>query len=244
MAILEVCTASMQSVRAVVSGGARRLELCDNLAEGGTTPSCGFLREVLATVEIPVHVLVRPRSGDFLYDEAERRIMLEDIRHCRLLGAAGVVIGALQADGRIDRDLTLDLIGAADGMQVTFHRAIDLVENIFREAEWLARTPVSRVLTSGQAASALQGEEVIRRLIAGFGSDLTFMPGGGLTAENIAGFHQRVAAAEYHATLRSPVASAMTFRRGGVSMGTPDSDEYRMLTTDPVKVATFVQLIR
>lgn len=243
MAKLEVCTAHLDSVLAAEQGGGSRVELCDNLMEGGTTPSPGMLELVLERTRIPVHVLIRPRGGDFLYSLDEVRMMIRDIQFCRKAGAAGVVIGALTSDGRIDRKITSQLIEAAGNLQVTFHRAIDLADEVMEELEWLCYTPVTRVLTSGQHATAPEGVAVIQEMIANFGEEIIIMPGGGLNELNISEFHAQVGAHEYHATLRSTKISAMKFRREGVPMGVDGYDEYGLKLTDPAKVATFVGVI-
>src|SRR6266404_117614 len=155
--LVEACVDSIESALAAVRGGAHGIELCANLVEGGTTPSAGTLAVCRERLDIPIHVLVRPRGGDFLYTAAEFTVMLEDIRRAKQAGAEGVVTGALRAGGEIDTDRTRELIGAARPLRVTFHRAFDVCRDPAAALEALIVLGVDRVLTSGQAATAPQG---------------------------------------------------------------------------------------
>lgn len=155
--LLEVSAGSLASALAAQEGGADRVELCDNLAEGGTTPSYGALAVARDRLRIPLYVLIRPRGGDFLYDAAERAAMLADVEACVRLGCDGVAIGALDADGEVDTAVCGELIAAAGSLGVTFHRAFDAVRDARRALEAVVALGCERILTSGGAADASTG---------------------------------------------------------------------------------------
>src|SRR5690349_2336120 len=161
---IEVCVDSVESAMAAERGGADRVELCDNLLEGGTTPSAGTIKVARQQLKIGLQVIIRPRGGDFLYNDHEIDVMKEDIRTAKELGANGVVIGCLTAEGDIDRDLTRQLLELARPMNVTFHRAFDMCRDPQRGLEDLVALGADRVLTSGQEASCLEGLELLAAL--------------------------------------------------------------------------------
>src|ERR1043166_8610519 len=163
--LVEVCVDSVAGGLAAVAGGAGRLELCTGLVEGGLTPSTGLVATVRERVAVPVHVLIRPRGGDFLYDRDEKTIMLRDIAGAKRLGAAGVVLGALDAGGRVDVEHTRLMVDAARPMAVTFHRAFDLTRSPVEALDALIALGIERVLTSGQAASAEAGRSVLAAMV-------------------------------------------------------------------------------
>ena len=228
---LEVCAGDLRSVFAARAGGAVRVELCSGLAEGGMTPSTGLMHEAVEVEGIAVNVLIRPRPGDFIYGEKEAKVMLYDIAAAVEAGADGVVIGALTADGDIDVGLVERMVKAAGGVSVTFHRAFDLCRDPMEALNVLMDLGIDRLLTSGQAPTALQGTALLSRLVSAAGSRLTVMPGGGVNAGNAAEILDRSGAHEIHASARQPIASEMRFRRGDVSMGAAGNDEYATLTT-------------
>ncbi|MDE7459520.1 MAG: copper homeostasis protein CutC, partial [Paramuribaculum sp.] len=162
--LLEVCAGDLESVRAAAEGGAARVELCSALGEGGVTPSIGFLRQALLVPSLRVHVLIRPRGGDFLYTPEEVNAMVADIEACREAGAHGVVIGALTPDGDIDLPSCRRMIEAAGEMSVTFHRAFDLCRNPEEALDTIIELGCDRLLTSCQAATAIEGTPLLRRL--------------------------------------------------------------------------------
>jgi copper homeostasis protein len=178
---------SVESARAAHEGGADRLELCDNLVEGGTTPSAGMIAVCAASVALPLFVLVRPRGGDFVYDATAAAVMQRDIAAARELGAAGIVTGALTAAGDVDESLLAALVAAAGPLPVTFHRAFDVCRDRDTALASLAALRVRRVLTSGGAATAVEGAAEIRRLAAAAaaaGGRLTLLAGGGINESN------------------------------------------------------------
>ena len=161
------------------------VELCADLLEGGITPSAGTIALARERLDIRLHVIIRPRGGDFCYSETEFAVMLRDIATAKALGADGVVIGVLQPDGAIDAARTAALIAAARPMRVTFHRAFDVTRDPFEALETLIALGVERVLTSGQEASALEGADLIAELVRRAGERIIVMPGGGIRERNV-----------------------------------------------------------
>jgi copper homeostasis protein len=182
--IFEICVDSVAGVRAARSAGADRVELCTDLLEGGTTPSYGMIRQARAISPIRLHVMIRPRGGDFLFDGDEFAVMEADIDAAKTIGADGVVIGLLLADGTIDAGRTRELIRRARPLAVTFHRAFDMTPDPLEALETLVDLGVERVLTSGQEASVLEGLPLIADLVRRAGSRIIVMPGGGITIRN------------------------------------------------------------
>lgn len=243
--LLEICAGDIASVTAAAAGGADRVELCSALSEGGVTPSAGFIAAACAVGGVRKHVLVRPRGGDFLYTEAEKAVMLADVARCRDAGADGVVVGALQPDGTVDLPFLCRLVEAAGGMSVTFHRAFDLCSDPMFALLVVAGAGCKRVLTSGQAATAEEGLPLLRSLVeAGRKMGVSVMPGCGVTPENARRIVDATGAEEIHASARAAVASGMTFRRGGVGMGLPGTDEYSRKETSPAVVRAIVDALR
>ena len=163
--IREKCIGSYLEAIEAEELGAERVELCDNLYEGGTTPSYGTIKKVVEKLSIPVFVIIRPRGGDFFYNEDEIEIMKEDIRVCKSLGVSGVVIGALNTNKSINYDVIKDMVDLAKPMSVTFHKAIDELENPVIEVQKLAKIGVNRILTSGTKETALEGKDIINDMI-------------------------------------------------------------------------------
>lgn len=232
---LEICAGSWDSVLAARSGGAARVELCSGLTEGGLTPSVGFIRAACALGDVRVHVLIRPRGGDFLYTEAEVALMEDDICRAVEAGADGVVVGSLTPDGDIDTRQLRRWVRAAGGRDVTFHRAFDLCRCPEEALEAIIDSGCSRLLTSGQAATAEAGIPQLRRLVEQSAGRLSVMPGCGVGAGNAARILAATGAREIHASARRPVGSLMKFRHSGVSMGAP-TDEYTRLETSADEV--------
>ena len=244
MALVEICSGSLNSAIAAFKGGAHRIELCDNLYEGGTTPSYGCLKKAGELIDIPVNVLIRPRGGDFCYNANELAVMKEDILLCKDLEMNGVVIGMLREDGKIAVDKVAELTELARPLSVTFHRAFDMVTDPISSLEELISIGIDRILTSGQKESAVLGTELIKKLIDKAGRDIIILPGGGLNVENIKDFANDVGASEYHATCRSAVTSPMKFRNPEVTMGgLHQIPEYEILETDADKVRRFVSVV-
>ncbi len=241
--ILEVCVDSVESSLAAQDGGAHRVELCTALLEGGLTPSKGLIEVCRREVGIKLHVIMRPRGGDFLYTVFEHEIMLRDIDAAKELGADGVVVGTLSPEGDIDKDKTAELIGRARPMSVTFHRAFDMARDPFEALEDLIRLGVDRVLTSGQEAFALAGLDLLGDLVSKAGDRMIVMPCGDINARNIRKIMERTGAREFHVTGTKTIGSGMKFRNDRVFMGGElRPPEYSRTVTDEGRVKELVQL--
>ena len=243
MTILEICAGSVESAIAARDGGAKRIELCAALEVGGVTPSAGVIAEARKVEGLVLNVIIRPRGGDFLYNEYEVACMEEDIRTCKRLGADGVVIGALTAEGDIDKDACKRLIDTADGMSVTFHRAFDMCRNPQEALEELISLGCDRVLTSGLASTAEAGIPLLKQLVEQAAGRIIIMPGCGVNSKNAAMILNATGAEEIHASARKSVGSGMVFRHSGVSMGNPDCDEFARKETDVNEVRAIVNNI-
>ena len=196
--MLEIIASTVEEAVAAEQAGADRIELVSALSEGGLTPSYGLIRQVVSTVEIPVHVLVRPHSKSFVYSKSDEETIITDIDLIRELGAAGIVVGSLTADGRVDEGFLGRIIKHKGELSLTFHRAIDSSRDILEAAEVLADFPeVDRILTSGGQATALEGKETIARLIEDH-PDLIILPGSGITLENAEALLEATKASELH----------------------------------------------
>lgn len=181
----EICAVNIQSALVAQSAGAQRIELCSALDVGGLTPSLGLIRAAVQLLDIPVHVLIRPREGDFCYTDAELSIMVEDIQACMQAGAAGVVVGALTPDGQLDLPKMKVMKAAAGHMAITCHRAFDFTTNPDLALEQLIDMGFVRVLSSGQADSAFEGRFLLKKWVDQAAGRIAVMPGGGLNAGNI-----------------------------------------------------------
>ena len=217
--ICEICVDSVAGVRAAKDAGAQRVELCADLLEGGITPSLGAIRQARKVEGIDLNVMIRPRGGDFLFDDDEFAAMWADIETSKAEGANGVVIGLLTAAGEIDVARTRELVTLARPLSVTFHRAFDVAAEPFGALETLIELGVDRVLTSGQEATVLEGLPLIVEFMKRAGDRIVIMPGGGITARNIERIVGAARPREIHFAALEPVESAMRFRRAHVFMG-------------------------
>ena len=223
---LELCVDSVESAVAAELGGATRIELCSALREGGLTPSSGLIRAVRARVSFGVHVMVRPRSGDFCFSDDEFSIMRNDILYARECGADGVVIGLLTPSGDVDVERTRELVELAQPMEVTFHRAIDLSRDILRSLEDVISAGVDRVLTSGGEPDALAGGNRVREMVRAAGGRVAVMVGGGVRAENARLIAEASGARDFHSGFARVVNSAIRHQVHHVHLGDPDIDDY------------------
>ena len=241
---LEICVDSLESAINAQIAGADRVELCDNLMEGGTTPGYGTIVSVRNNLSIGLHVIIRPRGSDFLYSDSEFDIMRRDIEACGEAGADGVVIGILLKDGNIDVERTGRLVELARPMKVTFHRAFDVCQNPVLGLEDIISTGADRVLTSGQKNDAADGTELIEILVRQAGTRIIIMPGGGINESNIAAIAKATKAIEFHLTGRKVIDSEMVYRKAGVSMGGfPGIPEFSRKVADPVKIANIINIL-
>ena len=231
--IIEVCVDTVESALAAQQGGANRVELCDNLLEGGTTPSAGAIEVALQRLNIGVHVMIRPRGGDFCYSDVEFDIMRRDVALAKRLGAHGVVFGILRPDGTVDTERSRVLIELARPLSVTFHRAFDVTRDPYQALEDLIDLGVDRVLTSGQEISVLEGLDLIADLVRKAAGRIIIMPGGG-TERNIKKVVACCGVNEVHVIAPTVVESRMNYRNNRVFMGGElRPPEYSRITTNP-----------
>ncbi|HAL23059.1 MAG TPA: copper homeostasis protein CutC [Stenotrophomonas sp.] len=209
---LEIASNSLASALAAQAGGADRIELFDNLGEGGTTPSFASIAIARERLQIPLFVLVRPRPGDFHYDALETELMLRDITQCRALGCDGVVIGALDVHGGIDMPLCRELVQAAGPLQVTFHRAFDAARDLPAALEQVIELGCTRVLSSGGQVSAEAGSSMLAALVAQAAGRIRVMAGAGIGPANIARIARLTGCSELHASAKGLRRSAMQFQ--------------------------------
>lgn len=225
---LEICVYSFESAMNACKAGADRVELCAGLPEGGTTPSYGMIRQVCAALTIPVHVIIRPRGGDFCYSADELNVMSDDILLAKESGAAGIVTGVLDQNGNIDMPAMAKLMKASEGMSVTFHRAFDMCADPFVALEEIISLGCDRILTSGQANNAYEGRTLLHELIDRAQDRIIIMPGCGINPQNIIPILSETNATEYHFSARKTRNSPMIYRNPAVSMGgTIVVDEYK-----------------
>jgi copper homeostasis protein len=240
--LLEICANSLQSSINAQEAGAHRVELSENLEQGGTTPSYGFLLKARKLLHIKINVLIRPRAGDFLYSELEYEIIKEDISMAKKLGADGVVCGILLPNGDVDVDRTLALVELAKPMSFTFHRAFDFTNDPFKALEDIISTGADRILTSGQQPSAIQGAHLIWELVKVANNRITIMPGSGVKADNIE-YLIETGAMEFHMSGVSSRESGMMFRKLGMTLGNPETD-YKILESNIDKIKTVLSLLK
>jgi copper homeostasis protein len=241
--LIEACVDSVASALAAERGGAGRLELCDALHDGGTTPSAGMISAVKAAVRIPVFVIVRPRGGGFVYTYEEVAVMRLDIEAARMLGADGIVVGTLTNDARVDEEQMRALVAAARDLPVTFHRAFDFARDRDEAIETLMRLGVQRVLTAGGAASAIEGVEAIRALAKRGAGQIAIMAGGGVREETVQEIVHRSGVTEVHVRGTRGARVSMTPFPSGIRLRKrlPD-DEQVWEETDERRIREFVRL--
>lgn len=237
--VLEICADSVESAMAAQAGGADRIELCASLAEGGITPSASTIELARELLQIDLFVLIRPRAGDFYYSDIEFEVMKRDIRFAKSKGINGIVSGVLDQHGRIDKTRTAELIALASPLPFTFHRAFDMTADPYQALEDLQSLGVSRLLTSGQAASAPKGASLLADLVLRAGDSMQIMPGGGVNESTIAALLIETGAKEYHSSAKGVHKSEMAYRQTNVAMGA-NGEEY----TWPVVDAERVRAIR
>jgi len=209
--IIEIATSDFSTTKSAVEGGADRIELCANLAEGGTTPSYGTIKQCREAFAVSLYPIIRPRGGDFLYTKDEFQMMLQDVKLCKQLGCDGIVIGLLNMDGTIDTIRTSALIEAAYPLGVTFHRAFDRCKDPFKALEQLIEIGCERVLTSGQKPSVVDGVDLVSELNKKADDQIIIMPGSGVRVDNIKMLAEKTGCLEFHSSLRGKQRSQMGF---------------------------------
>lgn len=232
--IIEIATSDFATTKSAVEGGADRIELCANLAEGGTTPSYGTIKQCRETFDVQLYPIIRPRGGDFLYSKDEFELMLHDARLCKALGCDGIVVGLLNMDGTIDIVRTAQLVEAVYPMGVTFHRAFDRCKDPFVALEELVEIGCERILTSGQRPTVNDGVEMIVELNKRSDGRIIIMPGSGVRKENIKMLAEKTGCTEFHSSLRGKAKSAMQFIHPGFA-GSEESYMNNSISAEEVR---------
>lgn len=242
--LIEACVDSVESAQAAQRGGAGRLELCDALFDGGTTPSAGMIAACKEAVSIPVFVIIRPRGGGFVYSDAELDVMRRDVVAARGLGADGVVIGALTPDGAVHALQTETLVKAAGSLSVTFHRAIDLTPDLGEALDSLVSLGVGRVLTSGGAPTAREGIPALASLVVRARDRIVVMAGGSIREDNVEQIVAATGIREVHVRLTRLTRGDGPPVRPGVRLRKPlPEDEAAWEETDETRVRRFVNVV-
>lgn len=241
---IEICAGSIESAIAANKGGADRIELCSALSEGGITPSAGIIEYVCDNLNIPVFILIRPRTGDFHYSRADYEAMKKDILFAKRNGAKGIVTGMLNTDGTIDTCRMKDLIEMASPMQVTFHRAFDMTRNPVEALEEIINLGCHRILTSGQANNVIEGADLLAELVKIVGQRIIIMPGSGINLSNFSNLAEKTKATEFHLSATRSFKSRMSFMKTGVSMAGKNSNEFEIIQTDAETVESICNLAK
>jgi len=245
MITLEVCANSVNSALAAQTGGAARVELCNNLLEGGTTPSYGQITVARQLLHIQLYILIRPRGGDFLYNDTEMDIMEADIDFCIQSGCDGVVIGILKPDGSVDNDRCRRLINKATqaGLGVTFHRAFDMAADQYQALEDIIELGCERILTSGGKTTAIEGASTIAHLVEKAAGRISLMPGSGVEEANVGYLVRFTGVSEVHSSARTSIASKMKYYNTHILMGSAAGvPEYKIDETDTNRVKKIIEL--
>ncbi len=217
--IVEICVDSIQSALAAENGGAGRIELCQNLMVGGTTPSIGLIQLAKEYLNIDINIMIRPRSGDFCYSSYEIEVMKRDIQIAKDYNVNGIVTGVLKPNGEIDINIMEELIQLARPLNVTFHRAFDMTNDPFKSLDLLIALGVERVLTSGQENTAVEGKKLIKNLVDKSKDKIIIMPGAGVNEYNIRDIIYDTGIKEIHLSAKKAADSIMEYRNNKINMG-------------------------
>ncbi|MEO1217894.1 MAG: copper homeostasis protein CutC [Bacteroidota bacterium] len=232
----EVCINSVESAMKAEAGGAHRVELCDNLYEGGTTPSFGMIGQIKKHSSLPLMAMIRPRGGDFLYSEYEFEVMKENVVQAKAAGADGLVMGLLKPDGSIDTSRSKELRELAGDIPVTFHRAFDMVENWEKALEDIIDAGFDMILTSGLEANVVKGQTRIKNIVEKAGKKIRIMAGAGIRASNVGELISHTGVQHIHASASHSLTSHMQYRNPRLSMGVEGYDEYSRKSVSQEKV--------
>jgi copper homeostasis protein len=241
--LVEVCVDSVASAVAAQRGGAARVELCSNLVEGGVTPSAGLIEMTRAAVSLGIYVMIRPRAGDFCYDEDEFNVMRHDIEIAKNMRADGVVLGILDVNGNIDITRTRKLVDLARPLKVTFHRAFDMTTNLLHALEDVCTTGAERILTSGGEQTAAEGAAMIARLVKESSGRIVIMAGSGIKPENARGLVEGTEVKEIHVGLRNAFPSLMHHRNPKIMLGAIEGREYQRFAVVEENIAKLCRAI-
>lgn len=241
MTFLEVCANNYTSALAAQQGGAYRVELCENLADGGTTPSYGQIALAKEKLSIKIYPIIRPRGGDFLYSDEEFLIMQKDIAQFKALGCDGVVFGILNADGSIDKKRCQNLLELAHPLPATFHRAFDVCANPLQALEDIIELGFERILTSGQKPTAIEGINLIKELVKRASGRISIMAGSGVNEENVQHIIRETGVNDVHSTAKGIFTGKMSFRHPEVSFSKYPGEGLEL--TDVERVKNLVALI-
>lgn len=228
--LLEICVESADSARSAEKAGADRLELCSALDLGGLTPSLALIKQTRAACTIPLHVLIRPRRGDFYYNDSEFELMRQEIRHAKEAGADGVVIGILTASGEVDTIRTSELIRLAKPLKTTFHRAIDFSRDILQALEAVIACGADSILSSGGENSALKGAATLAKMAVRAADRIQIMPGAGINSQNAVQIATITDAKTLHFSASRFTPGAMQYKVPQLSIS--DADEYNLRTVN------------
>ncbi len=240
---IEIVVYNIESALRAQEGGADRIELCDNPAEGGTTPSFGTIEAVRQNVNMDVYVMIRPRGGDFHYSNYEFHCMKRDIDQCQKISVDGVVFGILNADGTLDKKRCKELIDRARPLKVTCHRAFDMTRDPFEAMEDCIEVGFHRILTAGHQTTALKGVDLIEQLISKAKGRIAIMPGSGVNENTVEELVRKTKATEIHFSATAFRESAMEYRNEAIAgMGSDEGAEFKYRTVDPERIRTMRKL--
>ena len=234
---LEVIGFTIESCTIAQSSGANRIELCDNPGEGGTTPSYGFIKAARKNLSIELYPIIRPRGGDFFYNNDEYVIMQNDVIICKNQGCDGIVTGMLNEDGSVDKQRCSKLIELAYPLGVTFHRAFDRTNDPFKAMEDIIELGCERILTSGQKPSVVDGMELVAELIEKAAERIIIMPGSGIRSDNIADIAIKTKATEFHTSARTMIQSKMKFRNEKMN------EEMKSVSADEAEIKAIKKIL-
>lgn len=240
--LIEACVDSVESAMEAFRGGADRVELCSALSEGGLTPSIGTIKLARQNIPAGLHVLIRPRRGDFLYSDPEFRVMLNDIEQCKNLNVNGIVTGILLRNGGIDKLRMMEIVKISRPMTITFHRAFDMCNDPFTAIDELYKIGIDRILTSGLMQKAIDGADNLKKFVEYSSGRIIIMPGSGVRVENIKQLKNETGASEFHVSGKEIFESEMSFRNQNLSMSNMTIlSEYQTERTISRKISEIVK---